>query len=113
MKKNIQEKKETMTKLKLAKIICEKINGNTSSLQHKKIGEVKKIVYLFVEEIINCFVNGNEIQFRSFGTFKKVQAKAKVGRCPKFPEKEIAIPPTNKIKFKIHKSFKDKLNRKN
>ena len=43
---------------------------------------------------------GNTVVFRNFGTFMPVTRKAKVGRNPKNPAVDVAIPERTVVKFK-------------
>lgn len=45
-----------------------------------------------VDSITEAVSNGDTVVFRNFGTFCPKEVKAKVGRNPKDPGKDVAIP---------------------
>ena len=46
---------------------------------------------------------------RNFGTFEVKVTKAKVGRNPKDPSKDVPIPPRAVVKFKPGKEMKEQV----
>ena len=50
---------------------------------------------------------GNRVVLRNFGTFAIKEVKAKVGRNPKDPAKDVPIPPRKVVKFKVGKTLKE------
>ena len=67
------------------------------------------IVDNFFETLIQELIKSNKIKISSFGTFKVINKKERVGRNPKTKEKAIIIP-RKVVRFKPSSSIKEKLN---
>jgi DNA-binding protein HU-beta/integration host factor subunit alpha len=75
------------------------------------------ITQAFVAEILQCLINeigeslarGDSVAMRKFGTFEVREMKAKVGRNPKNPGKEVRIPARAVVKFKPGNELKEKV----
>jgi nucleoid DNA-binding protein len=52
---------------------------------------------------------GRNVELRNFGVFQIQVRKARVGRNPNRPEKDVMIPTRAVIKFKAGKEMKEKL----
>ena len=78
-------------------------------------GLTKKDVGIFLETLIKVteesVTNGEKVQLVGFGTFEKVHRAEKKGHNPRTGE-EITISPSNSVKFKVGKQFKDRVNNK-
>ena len=61
--------------------------------------EVRYVVQEFLDFITEELAKGNRFEFRDFGIFEVVKRKAKIGRNPKVPEKDVPIPARNVAKF--------------
>ena len=72
--------------------------------------DIEKIVEIIFFEVSNALRAGKNIEIRGFGTFKKVKRKARVGRNPK-NSKLVQIPEKNAIKWKMSKTFFNRLNK--
>lgn len=62
--------------------------------------EIKTIVQLTLDQIVNELAAGRNIEFRNFGVFKLAKQKTRVGRNPKAPTEEVVIPNRVTVKFK-------------
>ena len=69
--------------------------------------EVLEVVQKAVEVITDALGKGDRVVIRNFGTFCVKEVKAKVGRNPKNPGKDVAIPARTVVKFKVGKNLKD------
>jgi nucleoid DNA-binding protein len=73
-------------------------------------GLVQQDVMKVVQNMLDCFAHsmgkGQTIELRNFGVFEVKLRKARVGRNPNKPEKDITIPPRAVIKFKPGKEVK-------
>ena len=73
-------------------------------------GMVQQEVMKVVQKMLDCFAEsmgkGQTIELRNFGVFEVKLRKARVGRNPNKPEKDITIPPRAVIKFKPGKEVK-------
>ncbi len=70
-------------------------------------GEVLEVIRMTIDSITEALGNGDTVVFRNFGTFYAKEAKPKVGRNPKEPGKEVAIPARTVVKFKVGKNLKE------
>jgi len=55
--------------------------------------------------------NGDSVVMRNFGAFQVKETKAKIGRNPKDPGRDMMIPPRATVKFKPGKEMKEKVAR--
>lgn len=91
----------TITKRELVNKVCAEMgNGFTQN-------EVLDIIQKTIEQIGEALSNGDRVVLRNFGTFTVKEVKAKVGRNPKDPAKNVPIPARSVVKFKVGKSLKD------
>ena len=85
----------------------------TSKL-HQKIGFSKNftssIIDNFFESLISELTNSNKIKISSFGTFKVIYKKERLGRNPK-TKVEAKICSRKVVNFKPSSSIKEKINR--
>ena len=68
-----------------------------------------KIIDNFFETLIEELINSNKIKISSFGTFKVINKKKRIGRNPK-TKKEAIILPRKVVKFSPSLLVKQKLN---
>lgn len=61
--------------------------------------EVKKIVQLMLNYILDSLVKGETVELRNFGIFKVKSRKAKMGRNPRTGE-AVPVPPKKAVTFK-------------
>ena len=61
------------------------------------------------EEIMVGLVSGKDVKISSFGTFKTIRKKARIGRNPKTKE-EAKISARRVVAFRASKKLKNKLN---
>ena len=82
---------------------------------HKKLGFSKnlssEIVDNFFEVLINDLIAAKKVKISSFGTFKILSKKERIGRNPK-TKIEAKISSRNVVKFKPSKIIKNKINKK-
>ena len=71
--------------------------------------DVFLVLQAFIEEITDTLASGENVVMRKFGTFEVREMKAKVGRNPKAPGKDVRIPPRAGVKFKPGKDLKQKV----
>jgi len=69
-----------------------------------------KIVDDFFESLVSELIKFNKIKISSFGTFKVVDKKERIGRNPK-TKVEAKIIARKVVKFKPSNTIKEKLNR--
>ena len=81
-------------------------------LKHNNLNQydIELILKIFLKKIISSLNNGNSIEIRGFGTFKKKINKEKKVRNPKNNEL-LFKNKTYKLHFKIGKTLHKKLNK--
>jgi nucleoid DNA-binding protein len=66
-------------------------------------------VEALLEELTGALAKGDEVTFRTFGTFEIKVSKGKVGRNPNRPEEEVRIPDRCVVRFRPGRELKDKV----
>ena len=76
-------------------------------------GITQSLVADIVQKTLNCIADelasGKTIELRNFGVFEVVVRKARVGRNPRKPQKDIVIPECVQVKFRVGKELKERL----
>lgn len=80
------------------------ISNETGMVQRQVLTVIQKSL----DHITDALAKGDVVELRNFGVFEVRLTKARVGRNPKAPENEIAIPPRATVKFKSGKIMKQK-----
>ena len=87
---------------------------NLSNKIYRNLGFSKNfsstIIDNFFETLINELIKSNKVKISSFGTFKVINKKGRIGRNPK-TKIEAIITPRKVVKFKPSQLIKEKLNR--
>jgi len=68
--------------------------------------DVSLIIESFIDLVSKRLSEGNDVTFRTFGTFEVRVAKAKVGRNPNKPDAEVRIPDRCVVRFKPGRELK-------
>ena len=68
--------------------------------------EVKEVVQLTLDAIAKALSSGQNVELRNFGVFEIQVRKARIGRNPNRPEKDVVIPTRMVVKFKSGKELK-------
>ncbi len=82
-----------------------RISNETGLTQQQVFDVMQKTLDALTEEL----AKGNSVVMRNFGTFEVRQTKAKVGRNPKNPNRDVPIPPRAVVKFKPGKEMKERV----
>jgi integration host factor subunit beta len=69
---------------------------------------VKKVVQMFLDEIIQELGRGNRLEFRDFGVFETKTRKARRAQNPRTLE-PVRVPQKRTVKFKVGRLMKAKL----
>ena len=69
---------------------------------------VKKVVQLFLDEVIEELGRGNRLEFRHFGVFETKQRAARIAQNPKTLQ-QVYVHPKRTVKFKVGCMMKQKL----
>jgi integration host factor subunit beta len=72
---------------------------------------VKRVVQLFLDEIIAELIKNNRLEFRDFGVFEVRTREARVAQNPKTLER-VEVPSKRTVKFKMGRLMKEKLGSK-
>ena len=72
--------------------------------------DIEKIFEIIFDELTKALCRGENIEIRGFGTYKVKKRKARTGRNPKNSEL-VQIPEKNAIKWKMSKTFFNRLNK--
>jgi nucleoid DNA-binding protein len=71
--------------------------------------EVKEVVQLTLDAIAKALSSGQNVELRNFGVFEIQVRKARIGRNPNRPEKDVVIPTRAVVKFKAGNELKANL----
>lgn len=93
-----------LTKKEIVSLINEKSGYNQQ--------EVRDVVQGTLDIISQALLDGRNVELRNFGVFEVQVRRARVGRNPNKPEKDVTIPQRPVIKFKTGKELKEKLEKK-
>jgi nucleoid DNA-binding protein len=104
----------TITKRELVIKITDKIGNRESGGSGAKSSEVTQqlvfeVVQTLIDEITEALAQGDTVVMRNFGAFQVREMKAKIGRNPKDPGKDVPIPARAAVKFKPGKEMKEKV----
>ena len=73
--------------------------------------DMEEIISIILAEINDALHRGQNFEARGFGSFKLTTRKARIGRNPKTGEQNIQIPAKRAIRYKISKTFFNRLNK--
>ena len=84
-----------------------KISNETGLTQQ----QVFDVIQRTLDSITDSLSNGDTVVMRNFGAFQVKETKAKIGRNPKDPDKDVPIPARAVVKFKPGKEMKEQVAR--
>jgi DNA-binding protein HU-beta/integration host factor subunit alpha len=96
----------TITKRELAIKITDRLGKNDHKITQQ---DVLEVIQTLIEEITESLGQGDTVVMRNFGAFQVREMKAKIGRNPKDPGKDVPIPARAAVKFKPGKEMKEKV----
>lgn len=70
---------------------------------------VMDVIQWTLDIITEELAAGNNVEFRNFGVFEVLCRKARIGRNPNDPEKDVKIPERSVVKFKPGKEMKEQV----
>jgi nucleoid DNA-binding protein len=82
-----------------------KVSNETGLTQQ----QVFDVIQRTMDSIVDALANGDAVVMRNFGAFQVKESKAKIGRNPKNPARDVPIPPRAMVKFKPGKEMKEKV----
>ena len=80
-----------------------RISEETGQVQQKVLG----VVQLTLDNISEAVAAGKTVELRNFGVFKVKVRKARIGRNPHQPDKDVSIPQRAVVKFKPGKEMRE------
>ena len=95
-----------ITKRELVMRITDKLGIKGLNITQQNVYEV---VQTLIDEVTDSLAQGNNVILRNFGAFEVREMKAKVGRNPKDPLKNVTIPARAAVRFKPGKEMKEKV----
>jgi DNA-binding protein HU-beta/integration host factor subunit alpha len=96
----------TITKRELALKITDQLGVKGIELTQQ---DVLEVLQTLIDEITESLAQGDTVVMRNFGAFQVREMKAKIGRNPKNPSKDVKIPARAAVKFKPGKEMKEKV----
>jgi integration host factor subunit beta len=85
----------------------ELIDRIADQTRQKRVG-VKRVVQLFLDEIVDELGRGNRLEFRDFGVFETKVRKARKAQNPKTGQ-PVEVPERQTVKFKVGRLMKQRL----
>jgi nucleoid DNA-binding protein len=84
---------------------------NEVKTAHPEVSQkaIRDIVQKTLDQISQALSSGKNVELRNFGVFEVQVRKARIGRNPNKPEKDVVIPERSVIKFKAGKELKANL----
>jgi len=79
-----------------------RISSETGLVQQQVLDVVQKTL----DYIADALAKGEKVELRNFGVFEVKVRKARVGRNPNAPEKDVPIPQRAVVKFKAGKEMR-------
>ncbi len=86
------------------KELVERIAANTKD----KRGDVKQVLQLFLDMILDELGRGNRIEFRDFGVFEVKERAPRTAQNPKTLQR-VQVPARRTVKFKAGREMRAKL----
>lgn len=71
--------------------------------------QVLEVVQKTLDYISQAVAQGETVELRNFGVFEVKMRKARIGRNPNAPAKDVRIPPRAVVKFKPGKEMRDEV----
>lgn len=71
--------------------------------------QVFDVLQLFLDNVTSHLAQNSDVVLRNFGTFEIRVTKAKIGRNPNNPTRDVPIPARAVVKFKPGKELKEKV----
>lgn len=96
----------TITKRELAIMITDELGTKGHEITQQ---DVLEVIQTLIGAITDSLAKGDTVVMRNFGAFQVRELKAKIGRNPKNPEKDVPIPARAAVKFKPGKDMKEKV----
>lgn len=80
-----------------------RISQETNLIQEQVLDVIQKTL----DHMSEALAKGETIELRNFGVFEVKIRRARIGRNPNSPEKDVPIPPRAVVKFKPGKEMRE------
>jgi len=80
-----------------------RISNETGLIQQQVLDVLQKTL----DYIAEALAKGDKVELRNFGVFEVKVRKARIGRNPNHPEKDVPIPERAVVKFKPGKEMRE------
>ncbi len=97
---------QTVTKHQLVVKITDRLGLKGVNVTQQSTQEV---IQALLDEITESLALGNSVAMRNFGAFEVKEMAAKIGRNPKVPTQDVAIPARAVVRFRPGKEMKEKV----
>jgi len=98
----------TLQRAAMATITKKELIDRISEETGSKRVQVKKVLQMFLDLIVEELGNGNRLEFRDFGVFEARVRKARTAQNPKTLE-PVTVPPKRTVRFKVGRLMKARL----
>jgi len=71
--------------------------------------QVLDVIQRTLDYISEAVAKGKTVELRNFGVFEVKVRRARIGRNPNAPERDVRIPPRAVVKFKPGKEMRDQV----
>ena len=104
----LKQEDERLEKLRQEEQKQGKLNPPKKRVERGKIGQqrVLEIIQKALDYIAEALAKGNKVELRNFGVFEVRVRKARIGRNPNLPSKDVPIPQRSVVKFKPGKEMR-------
>ena len=82
-----------------------RISNETGLVQQQVLTVIQKTL----DYVIEALVQGRNVELRNFGVYEVKMRKARIGRNPNNPSKDVHIPPRAVVKFKPGKEMREQV----
>ena len=93
----------------MAKLTRQQLILNISEETGLQKNQVFEVIQKTLESITEALATGQNVELRNFGVFEVTLTKARPGRNPLKPEKQIMIPSRAMVKFQSGKVMRERV----
>ena len=92
----------------MATITKKDLVDRVADLTGNKHVMIKKVIQIFLDQIVAELAKGNRLEFRDFGVFETRKRASRMAQNPKTLEK-VRVPAKRSVRFKTGRLMKEKL----
>jgi nucleoid DNA-binding protein len=79
-----------------------RVSEDSGLIQHQVFDVLQKAL----DSIVEALARGDKVELRNFGVFEVKVSRARTGRNPKAPAKQVVIPARSVVRFKPGKEMR-------